>query len=197
MLIVPVYPSGIPTDAEYEAEFIGHGGGDGLGNMIQWQTYHPAQWHNKNKGELIEIAAELGIKPAGGFASVASRLNRLLSSGSAAPTTGTHYWGDMVFNSAPTAGGFIGWCCTDGGTSDAINAVGDITSGEYALTISSGVADLVVGQFIDIAGVTGPQVILAIDDPTVTVHLAADATVTGAAVTEHTPTWKTFGVISS
>lgn len=35
---------------------------------------------------------------------------------SAAPTTGTWAVGDIVFNTAPTAGGFIGWVCTTAGT---------------------------------------------------------------------------------
>jgi len=31
------------------------------------------------------------------------------------PTTGTWAVGDIVWNSAPTAGGTIGWVCTTGG----------------------------------------------------------------------------------
>ena len=37
-------------------------------------------------------------------------------SGSAAPTTGTYNQGDVVFNTAPTSGGYIGWVCTAAGT---------------------------------------------------------------------------------
>ena len=35
---------------------------------------------------------------------------------SAAPTTGTYAKGDIVWNSAPTSGGFIGWVCVAAGT---------------------------------------------------------------------------------
>lgn len=37
-------------------------------------------------------------------------------SGTAAPTTGTYAVGDMVFNSAPAAGGVPGWTCVSAGT---------------------------------------------------------------------------------
>jgi hypothetical protein len=37
-------------------------------------------------------------------------------SASAAPLTGTYYLGDIVYNNAPTSGGYIGWVCTVAGT---------------------------------------------------------------------------------
>ena len=36
--------------------------------------------------------------------------------GTAAPTTDTYEQGDIVYNSAPASGGYIGWVCTVGGT---------------------------------------------------------------------------------
>lgn len=36
--------------------------------------------------------------------------------GSAAPSTGAHAVGEMVFNTAPAAAGYIGWTCTTAGT---------------------------------------------------------------------------------
>ncbi len=36
--------------------------------------------------------------------------------GTAAPTTGTYAQGDIFYNTAPTAGGKIGWVCVSGGT---------------------------------------------------------------------------------
>ena len=77
MLIVPAYPDALPTDAEWEAECVSHGGADGSGNMIQWQTYHPAQWHNKNKLEIQAICTELGINPASGMTTVSARIGWL------------------------------------------------------------------------------------------------------------------------
>lgn len=37
-------------------------------------------------------------------------------SGSAAPTAGEFRHGDVVFDSTPSASGFIGWVCTASGT---------------------------------------------------------------------------------
>lgn len=36
--------------------------------------------------------------------------------GSSAPGSGTYLQGDIIWNSAPTSGGYIGWVCTAGGT---------------------------------------------------------------------------------
>lgn len=42
--------------------------------------------------------------------------NEWVMSGTAAPTTGTWKQGDIVWNSAPAAGGVLCWVCTTGGT---------------------------------------------------------------------------------
>jgi hypothetical protein len=39
-----------------------------------------------------------------------------VSYGSAAPTIGTWVRGDVVYNTAPAASGFVGWSCTTAGT---------------------------------------------------------------------------------
>ena len=44
-----------------------------------------------------------------------------------APTTGTYVIGDIVFNSSPTAGGYIGWVCTASGTPGTWNTFGAIS----------------------------------------------------------------------
>ena len=36
--------------------------------------------------------------------------------GAAVPTTGTWFLGDMVYNTTPTSGGYVGWICTAAGT---------------------------------------------------------------------------------
>jgi len=41
---------------------------------------------------------------------------RLISYGAAAPSTGAHARGEVVYNNAPSSGGFVGWVCTAGGT---------------------------------------------------------------------------------
>jgi len=53
---------------------------------------------------------------------------KLRSLGSAAPTTGTYLQGDIVYNSAPTAGGNIGWVCTAGGTPGTWKTFGSIAA---------------------------------------------------------------------
>jgi hypothetical protein len=44
----------------------------------------------------------------------------------AAPTTGDHVWGEIVWNSAPVAGGKIGWVCVATGTPGTWKAWGAI-----------------------------------------------------------------------
>jgi parallel beta-helix repeat protein len=47
--------------------------------------------------------------------------------GSAAPTTGTYNVGDIFYNSAPTAGGYIGWVCVTAGTPGTWKTFGAIS----------------------------------------------------------------------
>lgn len=44
------------------------------------------------------------------------RLSARYASASSIPTTGTNARGDIVWNSAPSAGGTIGWVCVTAGT---------------------------------------------------------------------------------
>jgi hypothetical protein len=48
--------------------------------------------------------------------------------GTVAPTTGTWVVGDIVYNSAPTAGGFVGWICTTAGTPGTWKTFGAISA---------------------------------------------------------------------
>ena len=47
--------------------------------------------------------------------------------GTSAPAAGTWLQGDIVWNSSPTAGGFIGWVCTTGGTPGTWKTFGAIS----------------------------------------------------------------------
>jgi hypothetical protein len=47
--------------------------------------------------------------------------------GSAAPVSGTYLQGDIIWNSAPTAGGFVGFVCTAGGTPGTWKTFGAIS----------------------------------------------------------------------
>lgn len=46
-----------------------------------------------------------------------------LSFGTAAPTTGAHKVGEVIINTAPTAGGTFAWACTTAGTPGTWKAV--------------------------------------------------------------------------
>lgn len=60
-------------------------------------------------------------------ARVGNGTNRL-TNGSAAPTTGAWVVGDIVLNTAPTAGGNIGWVCTTAGSPGTWKTFGAIAS---------------------------------------------------------------------
>lgn len=66
---------------------------------------------------------------------LSSRIGELLTIGgalrgngtrSAAPSTGTHFAGEIVFNADPVAGGKVGWVCVTGGTPGTWKAFGAI-----------------------------------------------------------------------
>ena len=64
------------------------------------------------------------VKNAG--TAYSSALVRML--GTAAPTTGTYQVGDIFYNSAPTAGGTIGWVCTTAGNPGTWKTFGAISA---------------------------------------------------------------------
>lgn len=65
-----------------------------------------------------------GVRNVGDAAGTAKA--RLL--GTAAPTSGTYEVGDIVYNSAPAAGGFVGWVCTTAGTPGTWKTFGAISA---------------------------------------------------------------------
>jgi hypothetical protein len=108
----------------------------------------------------------------------------------AAPTAGSWARGSVIWNTAATSGGSPGWVCVLDNTFGTLAGVtGSITTGASLLTVNT-VTGLALGQFIDIAGVTGPLRIVEIDTATKLVTLSgnADATVAGAAVSFHNHT---------
>ena len=48
--------------------------------------------------------------------------------GTAAPTSGDWEQGDVIYNSAPTAGGTIGWVCTTAGSPGTWKTFGTIAA---------------------------------------------------------------------
>lgn len=131
------------------------------------------------------------------FGTSAQMLNRSL--GSAAPTTGSHLIGDIVYATAPSAGGHIGWVCTTSGTFGTLNSgatTGSITSGTTLLVVNDATG-LTEGCYITIAGVAGVKLVSAISGLNVTITTAANATVTDAAVAFSSAVYKTWGSISA
>ena len=82
---------------------------------------------------------------------------------SAAPASGNYLVNDKYFNSEPAPEEFIGWVCTGLGTMGTLNGgatTGDILTGTDALTVSD-LTGLEVGQYIDVATVSGALQILS------------------------------------
>lgn len=113
------------------------------------------------------------------------------------PTAGTWTSGDVVWNTAPVAAGKLGRVCVTSGTYGSLSGVtGSITSGTAVLTVNDASA-LVIGQYINIVGVTGAKRIKSIDGTSVTLTSNAAETVSGAAVTYQTPAFKQWGLIDA
>jgi hypothetical protein len=113
----------------------------------------------------------------------------------ASPTTGNFAVGDVIWNNAPGGTAASGWRCTTAGTVGTLNAgatTGSITSGSTTLTVNSATG-LTVGNAIIITGVANTKWVTAISGTTVTIHAAANATVSGAAVAYAVPTLTPFG----
>ncbi len=125
-------------------------------------------------------------------------LNHKVAWDSAAPTAGSWRAGDVIWNTAPAAGGATpnGWRCVSTGTFSTIApaVTGSITSGLKVLVVSAA-DDFTVGDYITVAGVTGPLMIYKISGTTLTLDIAADATVVGAAVDTTDPTFASMGVL--
>jgi len=118
-----------------------------------------------------------------------------------APTTtpgaGTWLQGVAFDWWAVSPSGVLGTICTTSGTSGTLSGVtGSITSGTTSLTVSDA-SNLLQGQHITIAGVTGIKIIVGISGTTITIDSNADATVSSAAVAFSAPVWKNFGSIAS
>lgn len=106
-------------------------------------------------------------------------------SATAIPTTG-QFWGlgDRVINAAPAAGGISDWRCATAGSFGTLTGVtGAITTGTKALALSgANAAQVTIGTWITIAGVTAPKKVVGRSGGTATLDNNADATVSGAAV---------------
>ena len=110
--------------------------------------------------------------------------------GTAVPATGTLSLGATVHDVSPVVGQPLGWTVTVAGTQGTLNSgatTGGITNATNTLTVNA-TTGMEIGQYISIAGVTGPLRIWDITGLVVTLSANADATVAGAAVSFYNPT---------
>jgi hypothetical protein len=156
-----------------------------------------ANGYNRDLTNTSEFRATCVNFPAGYFENyLFARVSR-----SSLPTTDTWKVGDIIYNTAPTAGGYMGWTCTASGTMGTLAGItGTVNNGSKSMTVNSATG-VYTGQYITIAGVTagpsGVNFIDAVSGTTVTLHYAADASVVNAAVAYASATFKTFGAISA
>ena len=108
--------------------------------------------------------------------------NPTISYRSAAPNAGTWKVSDQVWNTAPAAAGAPGWVCVTTGTLGTLAGVTASTTASSTAVVVNTATGLAVGNYITIVGVTGTKRITAISGLNVTVDVACDATVAGAAV---------------
>jgi hypothetical protein len=66
--------------------------------------------------------------PNGIFVGPSRHEVRNITNGLAAPTTGAHARGDIVYNQEPSASGFVGWVCVTGGTPGTWKTFGAISA---------------------------------------------------------------------
>lgn len=145
---------------------------------------------------LVASNGALGIS-AYYFGTTAQMLFR--TAGTAAPSTGTHNQGDIVYDTTPSASGFIGFVCTTSGTFGTLNSgatTGGITIGTTLLVVNSATG-LTEGCYITIAGVSGIKQVTAISGLNITITTSADATVAAAPVAFSAAVYKTWGPISA
>lgn len=113
------------------------------------------------------------------------------------PASGNYQLGQIIWKTAPAAGGKIGWVCTATGTfGTLVGITADTTNGSTTVTVNSNTG-LAIGNLVTIAGVSGQKTITAINGTTLTINTAAGASVSGAAVAFVAPTFKEWGAIDA
>jgi hypothetical protein len=81
----------------------------------------------KDDGTIINLADDAGTNVTINRAELEClpNISRLVTSGTAAPTTGTWSKGDLCWNSAPSVGAAMGWVCVTAGTPGTWAAFGN------------------------------------------------------------------------
>ena len=97
---------------------------------------------------------------------------------------GTYEQGEIYQSAAPASGGSPGAICTTAGTYPSYSSTGAINTASTTLTVASA-SGLSLGEYITIAGVTGVKKVMLVSGTTVTIDVAADATVGPTSAVAH------------
>jgi hypothetical protein len=83
------------------------------------------------------------------------------------------------------------WVCTEAGTSRPIATTANAVKNVASLTAVGDITELLIGDFVDVAGASGVYRVMDIADGVVTLDrkLVSPADLVGAAVTNHGPVW--------
>jgi hypothetical protein len=109
-----------PANGQFTLEWMG---GDLAYTALRSEV--PSNWAFRLTGEAT--ALNVG-KRRMDFPNGFGLNDRKVMSGSAAPVSGTHVQGDMMFNSAPAAGGPMGWICVAGGSPGTWRAMANLAA---------------------------------------------------------------------
>ena len=157
---------------------------------INFDTYGGAG-NTTDRGHINYYPTYWTFAGTGGGAT--SYMNKGIEGGTSEPTSGSYRKGAIVWNTASIATGTSsGFMCKTYGTAGTLSGVtGTSVSSSDILTVNS-VDNLSLYDNITIAGVSGTKTITAINAQTkkVTLSSAANATVSGAAVSYYNPTWQ-------
>ncbi len=134
------------------------------------------------------------------------------SSAPAGTVTNRYKRGDIIFNSAPSASGFIGWVCVSptiglsSPSNETLEADADATATSTTVTINTTTAMRKLFSYTAItiagAGVAGADLDtyiadVDVDAGTITINTAASTTVSATTIKIQIPVFKTFGAISA
>lgn len=125
--------------------------------------------------------------------------NNKVNNSTTTPTAGTWNLGDIVYNTKPTPGGFIGWVCTTSGTAGTYTE-GRLatTNGTTAITLNTGSSVFKIGDLLEISGVAYNRIqnITGSTNNILTMSFALNAA-NNLSISYSPPVFKTFGAISN
>lgn len=111
---------------------------------------------------------------------------------SAAPTTGNWLLGEIVYNSAPSSGGSVGWVCINQGEAHTAST-GTIANTSTSVTSVTNISTWAIGDVIEGYGIPANTLITNISGTTITLSAAATADSSGNAL--YDAQFKTWGAI--